>query len=143
MLVFGSTQNLSCFQYRPEKRLYIWPFIEKTHLRPENQAYLWPSPAQSRRSEPFGVARAACFEQLAGVFASCGAMHHTNIFMNYSHDVNRLPVSLTSDANFVVNEFFSVTVVNEMQVLLTTHKSTNFSNLLFPLNRLSEKVDKA
>ena len=57
--------------------------------------------------------------------------------MNYSHDVNRLPVSLTSDANFVVNEFFSVTVVNEMQVLLTTHKSTKFSNLLFPLNRLS------
>ena len=31
--------------------------------------------AQSRRSEPFGVARAACFEQLAGVFASCGALH--------------------------------------------------------------------
>ena len=29
--------------------------------------------AQSMRSEPFGVARAACFEQLACVFASCGA----------------------------------------------------------------------
>ena len=43
-----------------------------------------------------------------------------------SHDVNGLPVSLTSYANFVVNEFFSVTVVNEMQVLLTTHESTNF-----------------
>jgi hypothetical protein len=81
-------------------------------------------------ANPLGVARAACFEELAGVFASCGAMHHTNIFMNYSHDVNRLPVSLTSDANFVVNEFFSVTVVNELQVLLTTHESTNFSNLL-------------
>ena len=36
------------------------------NIRPENQAYLWPSPAQSRRSEPFGVARAACFEQVAG-----------------------------------------------------------------------------
>ena len=46
------------------------------------------SPAQSMHSEgsangpvdlcnerePFGVARAACFEQLAGVFASCGAI---------------------------------------------------------------------
>ena len=30
-------------------------------------------PTQSRRSEPFGVARAACFEQLACIFASCGA----------------------------------------------------------------------
>ena len=28
------------------------------------------SPAQSMRSEPFGVARAACFEELAGVFGS-------------------------------------------------------------------------
>ena len=25
---------------------------------------------------PLGVARAACFEQLAGVFASCGALHY-------------------------------------------------------------------
>jgi hypothetical protein len=49
------------------------------NIRPENQAYLWPLPAQSRRSEPFGVARAACFEQLAGVFASCGAMHYAKI----------------------------------------------------------------
>ena len=28
------------------------------------------------RSEPFGLARAASFEQLAGVFASCGALHY-------------------------------------------------------------------
>ena len=33
--------NPGCFQYRPEKRHYIWPFIEKSHLRPENQTYLW------------------------------------------------------------------------------------------------------
>ena len=52
---------------------------------------------------------------------------------NYSHDVNELSVSLTSYANFVVKGFFSVTVVKEMQVLLTTHKSTNFSNFLFLL----------
>ena len=54
---------------------------------------------------------------------------------NYSHDVNELPVSLTSYANFVVKGFFSVSVVKEMQVLLTTHKSTNFSNFLFLLIR--------
>ena len=28
---------------------------------------------------PLGVARAACFEQLAGVFASCGALHYAKI----------------------------------------------------------------
>ena len=52
---------------------------------------------------------------------------------NYSHDVNELSVSLTSYANFVVKGFFLVTVVKEMQVLLTTHKSTNFYNHLFLL----------
>ena len=52
---------------------------------------------------------------------------------NYLHDVNELSVSLTSYANFVVKGFFSVTVVKEMLVLLTTHKSTNFYILLFPL----------
>ena len=29
--------------------------------------------------EPFGVARAACFEELACVFASCGALHYAKI----------------------------------------------------------------
>ena len=45
---------------------YIWPSLSETCLRPEKRAFLWPSPAQSMRSEPFGVARAACFEDLAG-----------------------------------------------------------------------------
>ena len=31
------------------------------------------------RSEPFGVARAACFEELAGVFASSVALHYAKI----------------------------------------------------------------
>ena len=31
------------------------------------------------RSEPFGVDRAACFEELADVFASCGALHYAKI----------------------------------------------------------------
>ena len=37
------------------------------------------SPAQSMRSEPFGVARAACFEELAGFFARSGALHYAKI----------------------------------------------------------------
>ena len=56
-------------------------------------------------------------------------------------DVNELFVSLTSYANFAVKGFFSVTVVKEMQVLLTTHKSTNFSILLFLLIRVIDDVD--
>ena len=39
----------------------------------------WGSSAQSMRSEPFGVARAACFEELACVFASSGALHYARI----------------------------------------------------------------
>ena len=31
------------------------------------------------RSEPIGVARAACFEELAGVFASSGALYYAKI----------------------------------------------------------------
>ena len=31
------------------------------------------------RSEPFGVARTACFEELADVFASSGALHYAKI----------------------------------------------------------------
>ena len=31
------------------------------------------------RSEPFGVARAACFEELAGFFARSGALHYAKI----------------------------------------------------------------
>ena len=40
----------------------------------QSQKYVFPSPAQSRRSKPLGLACAACFEQIACVFASCGAM---------------------------------------------------------------------
>ena len=37
---------------------------KKSH--PQKPVFSWTGAAQSRRSEPFGVARAACFEQLAG-----------------------------------------------------------------------------
>ena len=43
------------------------PIHEKAHF------YGWK--AQSRRSKPLGLACAACFEQLACVFASCGALY--------------------------------------------------------------------
>ena len=75
----GLTENPGCFQSRPEKRLYIWPPLRKTCFRPEKRAYLWPAPAQSRRIKPLGSACAACFEEQADVFASCGALHYAKI----------------------------------------------------------------
>ena len=57
------------------------------------------------------------------------ALHHVYIFMKCSHVVNRLAVSLTSSANSAANVSFLLTVVNEIQVLLTTHKLQSFSKL--------------
>ena len=49
-------------------------------------------PAQSRRSKPLGLACAACFEELAGVFASSGA-------------INRINFRILSFASFSVDEY--------------------------------------
>ena len=84
---------------------------------------------KGRLGRPYGLACAACFEEPAGVFAVSGALHHAIIFMNCSLVVNRLAVSLTSFANSAANGSFPVTVVNEIQVLLTTHKLQSFSKL--------------
>ena len=46
--------------------------IRMSHLM-EKQGYRSVRAAQSRGSEPFGAARAACFEHPAGVSAGCGA----------------------------------------------------------------------
>ena len=52
------------------------------------------------RSEPFGVARAACFEQLAGVFASCGAPHYAKIFasLKIKNDISLTPLNCALNA---------------------------------------------
>ena len=76
-------------------------------LRPANQAYLWPSLAQSRRSEPFGVARAACFVQLAGVFASCGALHYAKILasLKIKNGISLTPLNCALNAfTFALND---------------------------------------
>ena len=49
--------------------------IERERLNVKSRLfYILRLPAQSRRSKPLGLACAACFEQLACVFASCGAI---------------------------------------------------------------------
>ena len=63
------------------------------------------------------------------VYLPLRALLHVYIFMNCSHVVNRLAVSLTSSANSAANGSFLLTVVNEMPVLLTTHKLHSFSKL--------------
>ena len=48
------------------------------------QTYSWTSPAQSKLREPFGVARAACFEQLAGVLCQLRCWFHADMKFQYS-----------------------------------------------------------
>ena len=62
---------------------------------------------QSRRSEPFGVARAACFEQLAGVFASCGALHYAKILasLKIKNGISLTPLNCALNAfTFALND---------------------------------------
>ena len=91
------------------------------NIRPENQAYLWPSLAQSRQSErsangpvdlcskrsPLGVARSACFEQLAGIFASCGALDYAKIFasLKIKNGISLTPLNCALNAfTFALND---------------------------------------
>ena len=63
--------------------------------------------AQSRRSEPFGVASAACFEQLAGVFASCGALHYAKILasLKIKNGISLTPLNCALNAfTFALND---------------------------------------
>ena len=79
------------------------------------------SPAQSRHSElsanglvdlccerePFGVARAACFEELAGVFASCGALHYAKILasLKIKNGISLTPLNCALNAfTFALND---------------------------------------
>ena len=51
------------FVHNPVGRYILYTFLRQTCI----------TGARARRSKPLGVACAALFEQLAGVFASCGA----------------------------------------------------------------------
>ena len=58
-------------------------------------------------SEPFGVARAACFEQLAGVFASCGALHYAKILasLKIKNGISLTPLNCALNAfTFALND---------------------------------------
>ena len=69
------TANTGCFNFLHHRLFSILTvFIpgqkigpkSGTHGKKISRPHLWPSPAQSKLREPFGVARAACFEELAG-----------------------------------------------------------------------------
>lgn len=70
----------------------------------------------------------SCLKVLREDGVSCGASH---VSCGASHVVNRLPVSLTSYVDFAVNESFGVIVVQEKQVLLTTHVKLSLGNVRF------------
>ena len=58
------------------------------------------TPAQSRRSKPLGLACAACFEELAGVFASSGALHYAKFLasLNMKNDISLTPLNCNLNA---------------------------------------------
>ena len=76
---FGATWTSGCFISCPPEPTISWTEVDFDTVCPQKPVFSWTGAAQSMRSEPFGVARAACFEQLAGVFASCGAPHYAKI----------------------------------------------------------------
>ena len=58
-------------------------------------------------ASPLGVARAACFEQLAGVFASCGALHYAKILasLKIKNGISLTPLNRALNAfTFALND---------------------------------------
>ena len=58
-------------------------------------------------ASPLGVARAACFEQLAGVFASCGALHYAKILasLKIKNGISLTPLNCALNAfTFALND---------------------------------------
>ena len=58
-------------------------------------------------ASPLGVARAACFEQLAGVFASCGARHYAKILasLKIKNGISLTPLNCALNAfTFALND---------------------------------------
>ena len=74
---------LPLFSEMPAQRKIMVVFNFPCHRRKAciasgQQMVLWTFAV----SEPFGIARAACFEELAGVFASSDALHYAKIFVS-------------------------------------------------------------
>ena len=58
-------------------------------------------------ASPLGVARAACFEQLAGVFASCGDLHYAKILasLKIKNGISLTPLNCALNAfTFALND---------------------------------------
>ena len=58
-------------------------------------------------ASPLGVARAGCFEQLAGVFASCGALHYAKILISLKikNGISLTPLNCALNAfTFALND---------------------------------------
>lgn len=68
---------------------------------------IFQPPAQNRRSKPLCLACAACFEELAGVFASSGAMHYAKILasLKIKNDISLTPLNCDLNAfTFALND---------------------------------------
>ena len=99
--------TLPCFVSCPPEPTISWTEVDFDTVCPQKPVFSWTGAAQSRRSEPFGVARAACFEQLAGVFASCGATHYAKILasLKIKNGISLTPLNCALNAfTFALND---------------------------------------
>ena len=104
-----SSEMNSVFCYVPENQHFSLKTAQRKIGSTKNPGCFGfsSSPAQSMRSEPFGVARAACFEQLAGVFASCGALHYAKILasLKMKNGISLTPLNCALKAfTFALND---------------------------------------
>ena len=84
-----------------------WTEVDFDTVCPQKPVFSWTGAAQSIRSEPFGVARAACFEELAGVFASSGALDYAKIFasLKIKNGISLTPLNCALNAfTFALND---------------------------------------
>ena len=86
-----------------------------------------------------GVACAACFEELASVFASSGATHYAKIFasLNIKNDISPTPLKIPVDLYLTSKKtllFLEVDIVKH----LTSKKKV--PALVFPLHRAEQRL---
>ena len=93
--------------------------------------------AQSRRSKPLGLACAACFEDLAGVFASSGALHYAKILASLkiknaisltplNCDQKALTLALNDLADAFVDRLSRLFLFGSIKCVLLSTKSGGF-----------------
>ena len=106
MLNYQPLFSVDPTKHYPRNPTILWTEVDFDTVCPQKQVFSWTGKAQSKLREPFGVARAACFEELAGVFASSGALHYAKIFasLKIKNGISLTPLNCALNAfTFALN----------------------------------------